>query len=264
MVDFRLFNFIELTKSFINAEYKFQTFQEYILDPEDQVIIFRHDVDRAPERSLKFAQIENELGITGTYYFRAVPKSFNKDIIKQISKFGHEIGYHYEDFSLMKGELDKSILRFEKNLNKFRAIISISTICMHGSPISKYDNRKLWEKYDYHDFGIIGESYFDLDFNEIFYLTDTGRRWNGDDVSVRDKVETGGWRQKTGEGKWLRYQTTMDIIKAVDDGTFPKKALITFHPQRWNDKPLPWIKELLWQNTKNVVKKYFYVEYNYI
>ena len=65
----------------------------------------------------------------------------------------------------------------------------VKTICMHGSPLSKWDNRDLWKKYDYRDFGIIAEPYFDVDFDEVFYLTDTGRRWDGDKVSVRDKVK---------------------------------------------------------------------------
>ena len=65
----------------------------------------------------------------------------------------------------------------------------VKTICMHGSPLSKWDNRDLWKKYDYRDFGIIAEPYFDLDFDEVFYLTDTGRSWNNSKASVRDKVE---------------------------------------------------------------------------
>jgi len=32
--------------------------------------------------------------------------------------------------------------------------------------------------------------------------------------------------------------------------------MITVHPQRWTDKPLPWLKELVWQNTKNVIKRF--------
>ncbi len=31
--------------------------------------------------------------------------------------------------------------------------------------------------------------------------------------------------------------------------------MITFHPQRWTDKPGPWVKELVWQNVKNLVKR---------
>jgi hypothetical protein len=47
---------------------------------------------------------------------------------------------------------------------------------MHGSPRSKFDNKELWSKYNYRDLGIIGEPFFDIDFDDFFYLTDTGRR----------------------------------------------------------------------------------------
>jgi hypothetical protein len=30
--------------------------------------------------------------------------------------------------------------------------------------------------------------------------------------------------------------------------------MITFHPQRWADSPLPWAKELVLQNAKNLIK----------
>jgi hypothetical protein len=59
---------------------------------------------------------------------------------------------------------------------------------MHGSPLSRWDSRLLWSRYDYREFGIIGEPYFDVDFDEVLYLTDTGRRWDGERFSVRDKV----------------------------------------------------------------------------
>ncbi len=74
------------------------------------------------------------------------------------------------------------------NLERLRKLYPVKTICMHGSPLSKYDNRKLWEKHDYKDYGIIGEPYFDVDFSRVLYLTDTGRCWDGFDYSVRDKV----------------------------------------------------------------------------
>ena len=60
---------------------------------------------------------------------------------------------------------------------------------MHGSPLLEWDHRLIWEKYDYRDFGIIGEPYFDVDFGDVLYLTDTGRRWDGDAFNIRDKVE---------------------------------------------------------------------------
>ena len=51
------------------------------------------------------------------------------------------------------------------------------------------------------------------------------------------------------------YHSTSEIIEAVKNNTFPKKAKMTFHPQRWTDKPVSWVKELVWQNVKNVGKK---------
>lgn len=45
---------------------------------------------------------------------------------------------------------------------------------MHGNPLSPRDNRELWKKYKFKDFGIIGEAYLSIDFNEVSYFTDTG------------------------------------------------------------------------------------------
>ena len=84
----------------------------------------------------------------------------------------------------------KAYEEFCRYLEKLRETVPIKTICMHGSPFSKYDNRSLWEKYDYKELGIIGEPYFDIDFSKVLYLTDTGRKWDGEKVSIRDKVKT--------------------------------------------------------------------------
>ncbi len=102
------------------------------------------------------------------------------------------------------------------------------------------------------DYGIIGEPYFDVNFDDVFYLTDTGRRWDGWKVSVRDKVPQQEQWKKDG----LIYHKTKDIITAIESGTFPKQVMITFHPQRWHSAFLPWCKELLMQNAKNVVKRF--------
>jgi hypothetical protein len=69
-----------------------------------------------------------------------------------------------------------------------REIAPAVTICMHGSPLSKWDSRLLWQKYNYRDFGITGEPYFDIDFSQVLYLTDTGRRWDGEKVGLRDRA----------------------------------------------------------------------------
>ena len=79
----------------------------------------------------------------------------------------HEIGYHYEEMDLCNGDVHAAIKLFEKNLKTLRDICPIETICMHGSPRSKYDNKSIWLSNKYTDYQIIGEPYFYLNFNKI-------------------------------------------------------------------------------------------------
>jgi len=55
--------------------------------------------------------------------------------------------------------------------------------------LSRHDNQELWKTYDYRDLGIIGEPNFDVDYTKVFYITDTGRKWNNEAASIRDKVQ---------------------------------------------------------------------------
>ena len=84
----------------------------------------------------------------------------------------------------------------------------------------------------------------DIDFSKVGYLTDTGRRWNGKKLSVRDKVET---------PFDFYFRTTQQIIENVNK--LPDQVMFTFHPQRWTNNPIPWFIELLGQNIKNQVKR---------
>ena len=228
-------------------------FKESLGKKESSIFsIFRHDVDKLPQRSLMFAKIQNEKGVKGSYYFRIMPESWNKTIITEIADMGHEIGYHYETIDTANGDVDLAWDQFRYNLDKLRKLVDVKTICMHGSPRSKFDNRDLWKKYDYRTLGIIGEPYYDIDFNEVFYLTDTGRRWDGWKVSVRDKVSQQGVWVKQG----LVFHSTNDIIKAIEENRLPKKVMFTFHPQRWHNNPVLYTKELLGQSIKNVVKRF--------
>lgn len=250
-MDFTIKIYRQLLQTLQSQGFSFQTFTEFLNSPEKRNIILRHDVDLSPYNSLRFAQIQNEIGIKGSYYFRAVPESWNENIIREIAELGHEIGYHYECLTTTNGDMKAGIADFEKNLKALRNLAPVKTICMHGSPTSKWDSKDLWKEYNYRDYGIIGEPYFDVNFDEVFYLTDTGRRWDGWKVSVRDKVPQ--------QEKWIKqglvFHSTNQIIHAAKSGKLPDKVMFTFHPQRWHDKPLPWMKEFALQNAKNVVKR---------
>ena len=328
MRDFTLTIYKKLLIELLKAGYGFVTFAEFIQEQEEKekTVILRHDVDKKPSRSLRIAVLENELGIKGTYYFRVVKNELPRKMIGRMAKMRHEIGYHYNDLNDARGIEEKALESFKKNLAKLREVAPVKTACMHGSPLSRHDNRDLWKDFDYHDLGITGEPYFDIDFNEAMYLTDTGRRWDGEKVAVRDKV--GGQRlevrgkkeDKKGEGPWARghgrgamgegpwargnreeirgegqgaigdreerkqktenrgqkkkdsrgvicdppalyIHSTYDILKALQEYRLPDKIMLTIHPQRWTDKWLPWVGELVGQKVKNVVK-YFIARSN--
>ena len=244
--DFTVRKYKELLDSFQEAGYNFQTVEDFVLSPLSKVVILRHDIDKMPLNALNFAKLEKSKDIYSTYYFRIVPDSFVPSIIREISAFGHNIGYHYEDVDLSKGDIDKAYLSFKKNLEKLRKIAPVKTICMHGSPLSKYDNRGIWDKYDYKDLGIICEPYLDIDFNKVLYLTDTGRRWNSEEVSIRDKVHS---------PYNFQIKNTNQLINLIQENKLPEQIMINTHPQRWNDNIFYWTRELLAQNIKNQIKK---------
>ncbi len=245
MRDFTLTAYHALLDRLQRAGFGFQTFEGFLKKPEDHVAILRHDVDDRKLHSLEFARIQHRLGIRGSYFFRMVPQSFDPEVILEIHRMGHEIGYHYEDMDFAGGDPHKAIRLFEKNLQTLRNLVPVTTICMHGSPRSRYDNKDVWKHYSYRDYGIIGEPYFDLDFSKIFYLTDTGRRWDGHKVSVRDKVP---------DHFGISFHSTHDIISRLRPGNFPKQVMFNFHPQRWTDDRRLWLKEKYSQTVKNWVK----------
>jgi len=246
--DFTLDTYKNLLEAAIKAGYKLTSYEDFIVNGENysKVFILRHDVDDLPQNSLATAILEKELGAKGSYYFRIVKQSLHPDVIKKIAEAGHEIGYHYEDVALTNGNMDKAFENFKKHLELIKTYYPVKTICMHGSPLSKWDNRLLWKNNNYKELGIIGEPYFDIDFNKVLYITDTGRSWNKTDTSIRDKVKT---------AFDYSFRSTFDIIRAFGENKLPDQIMLNIHPQRWTDNHVQWLKELVIQNLKNVIKK---------
>jgi len=255
--DFTLCTYTTLLERALETGYLFYTFQDYCEGKaQGKFIILRHDVDKKAHNSLATARIEATLGIRATYYFRVVKYKKTVSIIKQIAELGHEIGYHYDVFSLFKGNPEKSIEHFEKQLIYLRQFYPVKTICMHGSPLSKWDNRDLWNFYNYRDFGIIGEPYIDLlikpMLDNIVYFTDTARMWDGDKFNVRDKVSYQMSVNRLRPG----VHSTFDVIKWLKTNDNLSNIMITTHPQRWTDNKIDWMIELIFQSIKNIVKKF--------
>ncbi len=254
-MDFTIKKYRKLIDALNKFGYRFMSYAEYLaVKPGDRgkIVVMRHDVDLKPQNSLITAKVEHEAGAKATYYFRAVPESWDETVIREIAGMGHEVGYHYESLTTCNGDVKAAYKDFCQHLEELRKLVPVQTICMHGSPRSPYDSKDIWKKYDYKPLGIIGEPYLDTDFSRMLYLTDTGRCWDGFKVSVRDKVE--GYQEQWEAQGWA-FHSTDEIITALLTGRLPARIMITTHPQRWTDSVGPWCKELLLQNAKNIVKR---------
>ena len=216
--DFTLEKYGTLCRTMIAAQYRVLTVGAYLENPsvDGPAVILRHDVDRKPMNALKMARIEKECSLSSTYYFRKRHHTFDTGIIQQIQCLGHEIGYHYEALVKSGGDFQKAIALFRTELAAFRDIVPVKTICMHGNPFSKWDNRDLWKKFDFRGFGIIGEAYLSIDFERYLYLNDTGRTWDTNKYNIRDKVKVAAHAVRDQENRRLGIGEKTVLIFLTD------------------------------------------------
>jgi hypothetical protein len=206
----------------------------------NSAFIIRHDVDRMPIQALKMAEVENKFGIKSSYYFRVRPKLFNEDLIDQIYKLGHEIGYHYEIMDKAKGNLSIAQKIFKTELAFFSRWKS-DTVAMHGNPLTKYNNLDFWKHKSLETYNLLGEAYLSIDFNKVVYYTDTGRGWNKT-ISFKDK----------GNKHLHKICNTDHLIEIISKNE--KFNYIMTHPCYWSDDGLSWTRIKVIECLKNIIK----------
>ena len=249
-LDFTLGKYHELCESIVSSGYVPMTVRKYLENenPPSSFLILRHDVDSQSMRVWKTAQIERDMGISATYYFRYTADVFKPEVIKGVADMGHEIGYHYEVLDRAKGDLERAIGIFSSELNAFRQLVEVRTISMHGNPLTHWDNRDLWRKYDFKSFGIVGEAYLSL--SDVVYLSDTGRTW-GPEHKVKDWLPADANRPSIVKPA---VHSTDDLIKMIVRREFERLCLNT-HPGRWGDNMFYWTISLVYDTLVNVIKR---------
>jgi len=219
---------------------------EWIKKQPSYGILIRHDIDRWSECVLPIAKAENELNISTTYYFRITKGVFKPTLLKKTAKLGHEVGYHYEDLTLVKnGDPEQAIKLFEKHLSDIRASVPVQTIAMHGKPLSKFDSRDLWKTYDFKEYDLIGEAFLSIDYSDFYYFTDTGRSWSNRAANIRDNVQNNLSED---------IDTTDQLIEFIRTNK-DKKIAITAHTERWPSTKWGYTKSYLFDLMVNVVKR---------
>ena len=238
----------ELCQTLLECDYSILTVFDYLKlnkigrETNHPIAIVRHDVDRKPGNSLMMAELEHAMGIRSSYYFR-YPYTFKPEIMRKIQDLGHEIGYHYEVLAKVKGEPKKAIQLFEQELNAMREVSDIKTICMHGSPLSKYNNRDLWKTYDFSEYRIMGEAFNSI--QGVLYFTDTGRSWDTRN-NIRDKSDH--FKQVAG------LKRTDDLMNYIQTKR-PLSLYLTIHPERWASNTIEFYTDSIQDFTINCGKR---------
>lgn len=246
MRDFSHQMYIHLLKQLQDAGYQFQTLSGYIDAPLRRSVILRHDIDITAISALRLARLEKQEGIRGSYYFRTTRFSYRPQMMREIAALGHEIGYHYEDLTRNDGNMDLAIRDFRDNLARFREIVPVRTVCMHGRSGSPYDNRDIWKQHDLADFDLIAEPYISLDFDKILYMSDTTQKWDGNKIALRDKVKS---------SLNLSFRTTRDIFDNINK--LPDHIMITIHPELWTQTLPGWLLAKSFVIVHGTYKKYY-------
>lgn len=212
---------------------------------EKPFVVLRHDVDRELKNALAMAELEQSLGIRSTYYFR-YPRTFDPEVLSRISQLGHEVGYHYEALDKAKGNYSLAAEIFRQELEYFRHLFPVRTVCMHGNPLTPWNGRLIWGHKDFgvfEDYGLLGEAYLSLG-DRLLYITDTGRNWNGNH-NVKDSF--------LAQEKTVNIRNTRHFVQLLNEGKC-HELYLNCHPERWGPGMRDWARAFGRDHGFNLVK----------
>jgi hypothetical protein len=209
LTDYSTARFREFIEGLKSEEFSIISYADYeagLIDPKKVNVFLRHDVDISLPRTMKMAEIQKELGVQSTYFFRLHAEKYSfedaKPIIKSLADDGFEIGLHYETLCVAQGEKQKAIELFGLDIQKLREIARVSVVAAHGQKV--YKNRTIWEDVDKAKLQVSSA----YDMKSDLYLSDAG-----------------GKRLRSKDGKYL-----FDRIYEAKPGQIVQ---VLIHPDWW-------------------------------
>jgi hypothetical protein len=115
---------------------------------------------------------------------------------------------------------------------------------MHGSPLFRWDNRDLWQTYDFSKYEV-SEAYISIDYSHVYYFTDTGRCWDADRHNVRDRVDS-----LKPECQVHTTDELMDFLREPRENPI----VVNTHPNRWAANLWTWGIGAALDNLTNLAK----------
>jgi len=100
--------------------------------PDRALLLVRHDVDITPWSALRMAQLEHQLGVHTTYYYRLHAPFYNLmdatvlDTVREVAAMGHEVGLHYEPGFFLDRGMDP-VVGTRNDLRTFEDLVGFRT-----------------------------------------------------------------------------------------------------------------------------------------
>lgn len=213
----------DFLKSFLNNNYEFICVKDYkkLENNSKKYIIIRHDIDSDIKIAKRMFEIEKNLNIKSTYYFRLC--TVDKKFITEIVEYGSEVGYHYEEIAQFCKDNRMISKEFvEKNLEKIKEKM-ISNIKL----FEENNNIKLYSIASHGDFvnrkiNVTNKFIYESDLQEKLKLIEAYDIENLLDFRTADTMHPKFWKKNP--------------KNAINENR--KKVLILVHTRWWNKAPI--------------------------
>lgn len=178
----------------------------------------------------------------------------NVNMLREMQDMGHEISYHYDVMDSCRGDIEKAIVEFDLNKDKFvKNGFELETLCQHGNPVVErvgytsnrdfFRNERVQSLYPELSDIMVD---FKIKYNtEYLYFSDAGRHFK----MIFDPIDND---RVNSDDKNIPYSDLNALLTAI---SFEQGIIISTHPHRWTSSALVYsVKAFAFKLIKAVAK----------
>jgi len=163
--------------------YRFRSYDEGVASGD---VLLRHDVDLSPERAVRMARMERDLGVSSTYFFLLGTPLYNpfqapvRDAIREVESLGHDVGLHFSTYQYWpasrpppESDIAEAVAREQGVLETIVGTV-VPTVSFHLPP--PWVMERTFEAFP--------STFEPRFFGDIAYLADSRQRWRHDGADI--------------------------------------------------------------------------------